>query len=102
MKTNNNKNALCYYINKPVYRLNSKFNEGEYINNSNYTIPKRKQEQKPWLCYAIECINYRSNNNPDEKKITHLNWFDWNKKLIEDNNIASKKNIYIYNKKMKN
>jgi hypothetical protein len=91
MKTNTK--ILGYYLNKPVYRINSKFNEGEYyinFNNVNYTLPKWKADQKPSLNDAIECIHYKMelDNNIDENDLIHLK-NGLNKKVIniEDNNI---------------
>jgi hypothetical protein len=58
MKRNNIK-ILGYYLNKPVYRINGKFNEGEFytnFNNCNFTLPKWKADPKSALLDAIECI----------------------------------------------
>ena len=68
---------LGNYLNKPVYRINSKFNEGEYyinFNNVNYTLPKWKAYQKPSLKDAIECIHYKMelDDNINDNDLMHL------------------------------
>ena len=72
---NKNKN-LGYYLNKPVYRVNSKFNEGEYyinFNNNNYTLPSWKKQKKYISLYdAIEAINYKLDNSENEMELKHL------------------------------
>ena len=110
MKTNNNK-ILGNYLNKPVYRINSKFNEGEYyinFNNVNYTLPKWKQNN-PSLRDAIECIHYKMelDDNINDNDLMHLkNGLNKKNINIEDNNIDNKEKIkkykLNYNKKMKN
>jgi hypothetical protein len=109
MKTNNNK-ILGNYLNKPVYRINSKFNEGEYyinFNNVNYTLPKWKQNN-PSLRDAIECIHYKMelDDNINDNDLIHLK-NGLNKKLLILKIILiikiKLKNIKLnYNKKMKN
>ena len=111
MKTNNNK-ILGNYLNKPVYRINSKFNEGEYyinFNNVNYTLPKWKADQKPSLKDAIECIHYKMelDDNINDNDLIHLK-NGLNKKILILKIIIlitkkKLKNIKLnYNKKMKN
>ena len=94
MKTNNK--ILGNYPNKPVYRINSKFNEGEYyinFNNVNYTLPKWKQNN-PSLRDAIECIHYKMelDDNINDNDLMHLK-NGLNKKVIniEDNKDKIKK-----------
>jgi len=107
MKTNNNK-ILGNYLNKPVYRINSKFNEGEYyinFNNVNYTLPKWKQNN-PSLLDAIECIHYKHELEIitieyDKKDLIHLK-NGLNKKVIniQENNIDNKEKIKKYKLKL--
>ncbi len=58
MKTKNNKFS-GYYLNKPVYRTNSKFNEGEYyinLNKCNFTLPKWKADQNPHYVMRLNVL----------------------------------------------
>jgi hypothetical protein len=106
MKTNNK--ILGNYLNKPVYRINSKFNEGEYyinFNNVNYTLPKWKQNN-PSLRDAIECIHYKHELEIitieyDKKDLIHLK-NGLNKKVIniQENNIDNKEKIKKYKLKL--
>jgi len=104
MKTNNNK-ILGNYLNKPVYRINSKFNEGEYyinFNNVNYTLPKWKQNN-PSLRDAIECIHYKMelDDNINDNDLMHLkNGLNKKNINIEDNNIDNKEKIKKYKIKL--
>ena len=105
MKTNNNN--LGNYLNKPVYLLKSKFNEGEYyvnFNNCNYSLPKWKQND-PSLRDAIECIHYKLelDDNIDDNDLIHLK-IGLNKKIIKiednNNNIDNKDKIKKYKLKL--
>ena len=94
MKTNNK--ILGNYLNKPVYRINSKFNEGEYyinFNNVSYTLPKWKADQKQSLKDAIECIHYKMelDDNINDNDLMHLkNGLNKKDINIEDNIIDNK------------
>ena len=71
---NNNNNNLGYYINKPAYKLKSKYNEEYYVNfdGNNYTLPPwKKDNQNIDLEDAIDAINYKLNTNPSEKELQH-------------------------------
>ena len=97
MKTNNNK-ILGNYLNKQVYRINSKFNEGEYyinFNNVNYTLPKWKADQKPSIREAIECIHDKMelDDNINDNDLIHLK-NGLNKKVI--NIIFFNINIFLF------
>ena len=84
---NNNNNNLGYYMNKPVYKLKSKYNEGYYVNfdGNNYTLPPwKKDNQNIDLEEAIDAINYKLNTNPSEKELQHLKNCSM-KKTINDN-----------------
>ncbi len=102
MKTNNNN--LGNYLNKPVYLINSKFNEGEcYVNfnNCNFTLPKWEQND-PSLKDAIEYIHYKLelDDNIDDDDLMHLK-IGLKKIIIKiednNNNIDNKHKIKKYN-----
>ena len=85
---NNNNNILGYYVNKPVYRLKSKYNDSYYINfnNTNYTLATWKQTNENINLYdAIEAINYKLDSSPNEKELKHLK-NGLIKKTVNDNN----------------
>jgi hypothetical protein len=69
---------------------------------------KWKADQKPALCHAIECINYKLDYNPDEDELMHLKNSFFRKSIKNENdNIDGKENIkkiqkLNYKKKMKN
>jgi hypothetical protein len=104
MKTNTK--ILGNYLNKPVYRINSKFIEGEcYIksNHDNFTLPKWKADQKPSLRDAIECIHNKMefDDNINDNDLMHLKKCLNKKNInIEDNNIDNKEKIKKYKIKL--
>ena len=101
-----NKNKILgYYLNKPVYRVNSKFNEGEYyinFNNNNYTLPSWKKQNNHISLYdAIEAINYKLDNTENEMELKHLkNGLIKQTVNDDDDNIDIKAKLKKYNTKL--
>jgi hypothetical protein len=93
--------VLGYYINKPVYRVKSQYNDGYYIkfDSNNYTLAPWKQNDKPSLFDAIECIIYKLSQNTPLHELS-----DIKKGLIkknENNNIDSEEKITKYKNKLR-
>ena len=89
---NQNQNILGYYINKPVYKLKSKYNEGYYLNfdGNYYTLPPwKKDHQNIDLEDSIDAINYKLNTNPSENELQHLKNGSMKKKINDnyENNV---------------
>ena len=89
---NNNNNILGYYINNPVFKLKSKYNEGYCVNfdGNNYTLsPWKEDNQNIDLEDAIDTINYKLNTNPSEKELQHLKNWSMRKKINDnyENNV---------------
>ena len=100
---NNNKinKVLGYYINKPVYRVKSQYNEGYYIkfDSNNYTLAPWKKVSKPSLFDAIECIIYKLSQNTPLHELTNIK-NGLLKSKNENNNIDSKEKIKKYKIKL--